>query len=163
MLFGKRFTRFPTCDSPRMLPDVEIILPLAWRRQNSIDDLKSMRLKSGLELINTIFGVFRNMYFTYYQPVSPGRKSRLSAIPFDFIPSYNKLAAIGLTFKFYGSGDTDSGGKRFWQAFNSRLEINYRLSAIYILACKKQSFTAPCRKLCGKNHATRQKSSAQKQ
>ena len=94
------------------------------------------------------------MYFTYYQPVSSGRKSRLSAIPFDFIPSYNKLAAIWLAFKFYGSGDTDSGGKRFWQTFNGRFEINYRLSAINILACKKQSFTAPCCKIRSKKTAT---------
>lgn len=94
------------------------------------------------------------MYFTYYQPVSSGRKSRLSAIPFDFIPSDDKFTAIRFTFKFYGSGDTDSGGKRFWQAFNRRLEINYRLSAIYILACKKQSFTAPCCKIRSKKTAT---------
>ena len=163
MLFGKRFTRFPASDSPGMLPDVEIVLPFARRRQNSIDDLESMRLKSGLEIINSAFGVFRNLYFTNYQSVSPGRKSRLSAIPFDFIPSDDKFTAIRFTFKFYRSGDTDPRCERFRQTFNSRLEINYRLSAIYILACKKQGFTAPRRIFCGENHATRKKSSTQKQ
>ena len=123
----ERLHVLPARDGPRMLPEVEEVLPLLRRRQDAVDDGELHLVAARLERHGAGLRARRHLHLDDDEPRTPGGKRRLLRVPFDAVTRRDELAAVRLTLELDWTRQTDLTDEAGGQSLQLRLKADLGL------------------------------------
>ena len=127
VLLGERLDVMIARNGPRMLPEVEEVLPLLRRRQDAIDDGELHLVAARLERHGAGLRARRHLHLDDDEPRTPGGKRRLLRVPFDAVTRRDELAAVRLTLELDWTRQTDLTDEAGGQSLQLRLKADLGL------------------------------------